>query len=71
MRQPWIVTGIIPFHPCGTIVSQGWNDRSTGVKRSFHKGETVKNKRELPLFIEKAGNPLPYFRLTPNMVIKD
>ena len=34
------------------------------------KGETVKNKRELPLFIEKTGNLLAYFRLTPNMVIK-
>lgn len=45
--------------------------RFTRVKRSFHKGETVKNKRELPLFIEWTGNPLPYFRLTPNMVIKD
>ena len=21
------------LHPCGTIVSQGWNDRSTGVKK--------------------------------------
>lgn len=45
--------------------------RFTRVIRSSHIGGTVKNKRELPLFIERAGNLLTYFRLTPNMVIKD
>ena len=56
-----IVIGIIPFHPCETIVSQGWNDRSTGVKRSFHKGETIKNQAEPQQIKTGKDRLLPIF----------
>ena len=36
-----ILIYFISFHVGGTIVSHLWNDRTTQVKRSLHKGETV------------------------------
>ncbi|CDE64656.1 unknown [Parabacteroides sp. CAG:409] len=44
-----LYANFLSFHPGDTIVSPRWYDRSTQVKRSFHKGGTVKNKWDLEI----------------------
>ena len=41
----------LPFHPGDSIVSPGWDDRTTRVKRSFYLRGTIKNKRHLDIFL--------------------